>query len=355
MAGLPNFATYFGRDMMMTALMMRPVWSPEMSEHVIASVVRKLGPDGAVSHEEALGGQAIRENAVVYDSLVTAYLGRRAGGSAASAADSLLLARARGAGEPPGHPRELPHDRRRAPASHTRPPGTSPTRALPAERKRAFLLDTTDGGEPRIARHAAGAGPGGGGDAGLRGGSPGAQPGRLSPARLGPPPFRELARQRCRICRRPVRDGRERHLGPAGAGGRSGRSSRPSTRSAWGAIRLDSLTADIAGTPLAGYIRDPGSLRRAIETWRGARRHFEVTLGPREIRERLRGEAGLAPPGRAALLGEGPRLRRRAQGLARLPGPLARRERAGRFPSSTPTRRPGSSSKTSPRGCWTGG
>ncbi len=26
MAGLPNFATYFGRDMMMTALMMRPIW-----------------------------------------------------------------------------------------------------------------------------------------------------------------------------------------------------------------------------------------------------------------------------------------------------------------------------------------
>ena len=36
MAGLPNFATYFGRDMMMTALMMRPIWRPEMSEHVIA-------------------------------------------------------------------------------------------------------------------------------------------------------------------------------------------------------------------------------------------------------------------------------------------------------------------------------
>ena len=31
MAGLPNFATYFGRDMMMTALMMRPVWRPTMS------------------------------------------------------------------------------------------------------------------------------------------------------------------------------------------------------------------------------------------------------------------------------------------------------------------------------------
>ena len=26
MAGLPNFATYFGRDMLMTALMMRSIW-----------------------------------------------------------------------------------------------------------------------------------------------------------------------------------------------------------------------------------------------------------------------------------------------------------------------------------------
>ena len=44
MAGLPNFATYFGRDMMMAALMMRPIWRPAMSEHVIASVLRKLSP-----------------------------------------------------------------------------------------------------------------------------------------------------------------------------------------------------------------------------------------------------------------------------------------------------------------------
>src|SRR5688500_4685294 len=70
MAGLPNYATYFGRDMMMTSLMMEPIWSNAMFEHVIASVLRKLGPNGDVSHEEALGGQAIRENAVVYDSLV---------------------------------------------------------------------------------------------------------------------------------------------------------------------------------------------------------------------------------------------------------------------------------------------
>ena len=72
MAGLPNFATYFGRDMLMTALLMQPVWAPEMPEHVIASALQKLAPDGDVSHEEALGGQAIRENAAEYNRLVAA-------------------------------------------------------------------------------------------------------------------------------------------------------------------------------------------------------------------------------------------------------------------------------------------
>src|SRR5437762_645462 len=72
MAGLPNFATYFGRDMLMTALLMQPVWAPAMPEHVIASALRKLSPDGDVSHEEGLGGQAIRENAAEYDRLVAA-------------------------------------------------------------------------------------------------------------------------------------------------------------------------------------------------------------------------------------------------------------------------------------------
>ena len=83
MAGLPNFATYFGRDMLMTALMMRPVWRPAMSEHVIASVLRKLSPRGDVSHEEALGGQAIRENAAEYNGLmagISAGRGRGADG-----------------------------------------------------------------------------------------------------------------------------------------------------------------------------------------------------------------------------------------------------------------------------------
>ena len=52
MAGLPNFATYFGRDMLMTALLMQPIWAPGTAEHVIASALRKLSTDGDVSHEE---------------------------------------------------------------------------------------------------------------------------------------------------------------------------------------------------------------------------------------------------------------------------------------------------------------
>src|SRR5256885_6875336 len=45
---------------------MEPVGAPAMPEHVIASALRKLSPAGDVSHEEALGGQAIREHASEY-------------------------------------------------------------------------------------------------------------------------------------------------------------------------------------------------------------------------------------------------------------------------------------------------
>ena len=93
MAGLPNFATYFGRDMLMSALMMEPVWSPGMLEHVIGSVLRKLSPAGEVSHEEALGGQAIRENAVVYNARMAEYRRHRAAGRAARADSALAAAR----------------------------------------------------------------------------------------------------------------------------------------------------------------------------------------------------------------------------------------------------------------------
>jgi len=66
MAGLPTYATYFGRDMLMTALLMEPVWSDTMPEFAMGAALAKLAPDGEVSHEEALGGQAIRENAAEF-------------------------------------------------------------------------------------------------------------------------------------------------------------------------------------------------------------------------------------------------------------------------------------------------
>ena len=66
MAGLPTYATYFGRDMLMTALLMEPVWSDTMAEFVMGAALAKLAPNGEVSHEEALGGQAIRENAAEF-------------------------------------------------------------------------------------------------------------------------------------------------------------------------------------------------------------------------------------------------------------------------------------------------
>src|SRR5688500_592832 len=93
MAGLPNFATYFGRDMLMSALMMEPIWSPGMLEHVIGSVLRKLAPTGEVSHEEALGGQAIRENAGVYNERMAEYARARRAGRAAAADSALARAR----------------------------------------------------------------------------------------------------------------------------------------------------------------------------------------------------------------------------------------------------------------------
>jgi hypothetical protein len=284
MAGLPNFATYFGRDMMMTALMMRPVWSPEMSEHVIASVLGKLGPGGAVSHEEALGGQAIRENALVYDSLLSRY--DQAARLARSGAADSLLGRAREVLGDLQATRENYHmidDEYQLPVLEARYLADS---AVPAARKLAFLLDSTGGGRPRLAHL-----------------------------------LRELALVATRtrsysadprvmnLIEFPLRDSVNRRSASwrdsdAGyAGGRFAMDVNavwvPQALDATAAIlaafprlgldpgRLASIAPEIGRTALTGYIGDTLSLRRAIETWRHARRHFEVTLGPREVGEQV--------------------------------------------------------------------
>ena len=60
---------------------------------------------------------------------------------------------------------------------------------------------------------------------------------------------------------------------------------------------LDSIAPGIRGTALGEYARDPGSLTRALEIWRRAWRHFEVTLSPAQIRERVRARLAALPPG----------------------------------------------------------
>jgi len=79
-AGLPNYATYFGRDMIMSALMLEPVLRSEMLEHVISSVLTRLRHNGEVDHEEGLGEQAIRERSWAYTELLKEIAANRKAG-----------------------------------------------------------------------------------------------------------------------------------------------------------------------------------------------------------------------------------------------------------------------------------
>ncbi len=65
-AGLPNFATYFGRDSLMFAIIMNEIIDPYLLQDIIEMVILKLNDRGEVSHEESLGFQAIRENIQKY-------------------------------------------------------------------------------------------------------------------------------------------------------------------------------------------------------------------------------------------------------------------------------------------------
>ena len=292
MAGLPNFATYFGRDMMMTALMMRAVWRPAMSEHVIASVLRKLGPGGEVSHEEALGGQAIRENAVVYDSLVSA--SARAARAGRRARADTLMGRAREVLRHLQRTRENYHmvdDEYQLPVLAARWLADS---GVSLERKRAFLLTAEDGGETRLAdllRELA-----------------------LVAERTRAYAENPRAPNLVSFPRRDSVHWRSASWRDSDAGYAGGRFAMdvnaiwvPEALDATATIlaalpsvgvelaALDSVAPGLGATPLGRYARDSLALRRAVETWRGARRHFEVTLGPRELSERVRAKLAWLP------------------------------------------------------------
>jgi hypothetical protein len=284
MAGLPNYATYFGRDMMMTSLMMQPVWTDAMAEFVIASALRKLGPQGDVSHEEALGGQAIRENAAEYNTLMAEYFRLVDRGNRTAAATPLANARAILAEMQ--KVRENYHmrdDEFQLPVVVARYLSNP---AVTTARKRAFLLDTSDGRGSRL----------------------GLLMKELSlVSALAAPYAREPVVQNLIASPRlDTTHWRSISWRDSNAGYANGRFAMdinaiwaPRALQAIGEIldafkaigissqQLGALTTGPAGSSLAEFVRDPASLQRAIQNWQGAVRHFVVSFTPEEIRTRV--------------------------------------------------------------------
>src|SRR5882762_1078767 len=257
MAGLPNFATYFGRDMLMTALLMQPVWAPAMSEHVVAIALGKLSPAGDVSHEEALGGQAIRENAAEYNRLVSAGQRARARallGQLAATRENYIMV----------------EDDFQLPVVAAR--YLADTR-VPADRKRGFLR-----AEQHLARLVSNL---------------------AFVARQAVPYARDpVATNLVSFPRAP--DGswisaswRDSRVGYGG--GRFAMDVNaiwvPHALEAVGtildALKLLGITPVIREQPLATFARERAALQRTVAAWKGAERHFRVALAPREIAERV--------------------------------------------------------------------
>ncbi len=63
LAGSWRFDTYFGRDTLISALLLAPVLAPETMESAITSVLERLAPNGEVAHEEDIGEFAVLRNA----------------------------------------------------------------------------------------------------------------------------------------------------------------------------------------------------------------------------------------------------------------------------------------------------
>ena len=281
MAGLPTYATYFGRDMLMTALMMQPVWRPEMSEFVIASALRKLSSEGRVSHEEALGGQAVREAAAEYAALVTRASGLAPGASRDSALDASRtvlrdLRRVRENYHMIDAEFQLPIVEARWLGSTT----------VSSESKRTFLMDSAEG-SPRLVRM-------------LR---------ELALLAELTAPYAQDAVATNLVSFAPRDSGRWasqswRDSNVGYAGGRYAMD----VNAIWAPHALDAMARVLDAlrsmrllsdevvrvaaprgdsSALVRYVRDPATLRAAIDRWRGAERHFVVRLTTEGLRERI--------------------------------------------------------------------
>ena len=292
MAGLPNYATYFGRDMMMSALMLEPVASPAIAEHVIASVLKKLGPGGDVSHEEALGGQAIRENAAEYNALVAEHLRLLERGNRPAAATA--IGRARSILADLQKVREnynMLDDEFQLPVLAARYLANP---AIPAARKLAFMTDSSNG-STRVALLMR--------ELGLV-------------ARLAEPYARDSVVSNL-VASPPIDSTQWRSVSwrDSNAGYANGRFAMdinaiwvPRALESLSEIltrlraigfsqaRLNALTAGPSQTALGAFARDSALLRRAVETWNGAEKHFVVTLSAADVRARVQQKGQSLPP-----------------------------------------------------------
>ena len=251
MAGLPAYATYFGRDMLMTALLMEPVWSDTMPEHVIAAALRKLGPAGDVSHEEALGGQAIRENAARYNQLVaggrlpdaTAVLG-----NLQSVRENYFMV---------DDDFQLPVVAGRYLADRT----------VPAERKRRFVAQYG----AALRKHLAYV---------WR---------RAEPYARDPLPTNLVGFQRDPDGWWHPGSWRDSRVGYAGG------KFAFDVNAVWVPQALEAIAVIRAALDSTPGLPDSATLARAIATWRGAARHFAVALAPAEVQGRVRAKLASLP------------------------------------------------------------
>jgi hypothetical protein len=293
MAGLPNYATYFGRDGMMTALMMRSIWTPSMSERVIASVLGKLAPSGDVSHEEALGEQAIREHADEYNARIEDYFRQSRSGDRARA-DSDLAA-AREILRELRRTRENYHmmdDEFQLPVLEALYLADS---AVPAERKRAFLhAQASSNGESHLTLM-------------LR---------EMALVATETQAFAQdpVATNLVSFVRRDSTHWQSASWRDSEVGYANGRfamdinaiwapralqaiaSALRSLHSlGFPAQALDSLTPEISRSPLGTWLTDSTPLHRSVESWQRARKLFIVALGPREVERRIRAKLASLP------------------------------------------------------------
>ena len=145
---MPNYATYFGRDMMMTSLMMQPVWTDAMAEFVIASALRKLGPAGRC---QPRGGAGRPGNSGEFLRIQRPHVGvLPAGAPGSRAAADTAIANARAFLVDLQKVRENYHmrdDEFQLPVVAARYLANP---AVTAARKKAFLMDSSDGRGPRI-------------------------------------------------------------------------------------------------------------------------------------------------------------------------------------------------------------